>query len=147
MINIGPIGPIFALAISRSDPPRRQSRNRSPLQPAPSLRSLRSSLPARSAHSLHPPHRLNQAPTPNSSSHHLQALSAGTTSRAHSNNAGSFGSPRCFRLRVRESSCYVLLRINDADNRAISRRVFAFERKTRFLAATPEHQLTDARAN
>ena len=65
----------------------------------------------------------------------------------HSHNAGSFGSPRCFRLRVRESSCYVLLRINDADNRAISRRVFAFERKTRFLAATPEHQLTDARAN
>jgi hypothetical protein len=39
----------------------------------------------------------------------------------------------------------VLLRINDADNRAISRRVFAFEGKARFLAATPEHQFADAR--
>jgi hypothetical protein len=39
---------------------------------------------------------------------------------------------------------YVLLGINDADNRAVSGRVFAFEGKTGFLAATPEHKLTDA---
>ena len=39
------------------------------------------------------------------------------------------------------------IRIHDADNRAIRRRVFSFERKTRFLAATPKDQFADSRSN
>jgi hypothetical protein len=41
----------------------------------------------------------------------------------------------------------VLLGVNNPNNRAISRRVFAFERKTRFLATTPENQFTNTRAD
>ena len=36
--------------------------------------------------------------------------------------------------------------IDDADNRAIGRRVFSFERKARFFAAAPENQFANARA-
>jgi hypothetical protein len=34
----------------------------------------------------------------------------------------------------------MLIRIDDADNRTIRRRVFAFERKARFLSPTPENK-------
>ena len=37
-------------------------------------------------------------------------------------------------------------RIDNADNRAVSRRVFALEGKARFLAPTPENQFTDTGA-
>ena len=36
------------------------------------------------------------------------------------------------------------LRVNDSDNGTIRRRVFAFERKARFLSSTPENEFTDA---
>ena len=38
------------------------------------------------------------------------------------------------------------IRINDANNGAIGRRIFAFERKTCFLSTAPENQFADARA-
>ena len=37
-------------------------------------------------------------------------------------------------------------RIDYSDNRAISRSVFAFERKARFLSPAPENQFTDSGA-
>jgi hypothetical protein len=37
--------------------------------------------------------------------------------------------------------------VDDTDDRAIGGRVFPFERKTRFLSATPENQLANAGAN
>jgi len=40
----------------------------------------------------------------------------------------------------------MLIRINDANNGAIGRRLFAFERKARFLAPAPENQFADSGA-
>jgi len=40
----------------------------------------------------------------------------------------------------------MLIRVHDSHNRAIRRRVFAFERKACFLSATPKNQFTDAGA-
>ena len=37
----------------------------------------------------------------------------------------------------------VTIRVNDCDNCAICRRVFAFERKTRFSSPAPENQFTN----
>jgi len=37
----------------------------------------------------------------------------------------------------------MFIRVHDCDNCAICRRVFALERKTRFLSAAPEDQFTD----